>query len=174
MHRLLPNIITFSRIPLAVIIFKKIVSQSFGWALILYLIAETTDWLDGTIARRFKLQTKFGAIFEHVADTFMNTVVIAGFTQNGMLPLWLLIFGFLYMLSTWMIPKRMRRFALIDKYIAIRPVMYGALLVLIPIVLSLQLESRIYPFAILTLYFLVGIKWKWDRVLYYFMPLVRR
>src|SRR5690349_10015231 len=71
----LPNIITLSRLLLAVLMFW-LIDAGAHWlsALIVFLIAAGTDAIDGYIARRYGLVTKIGRIL----DPFADKVIIGG------------------------------------------------------------------------------------------------
>jgi CDP-diacylglycerol--glycerol-3-phosphate 3-phosphatidyltransferase len=61
------------------------------FALILFVVAATTDWIDGYLARAWNQQTKFGAMLDPIADKAMVVIallVICGF--SGMDP-WILL-----------------------------------------------------------------------------------
>jgi CDP-diacylglycerol---glycerol-3-phosphate 3-phosphatidyltransferase len=70
-----PNIITLSRLALAVLLFW-LIDQGGHWlaALVVFLVAAATDALDGFIARRYGLVTKIGRIL----DPFVDKVIIGG------------------------------------------------------------------------------------------------
>lgn len=71
----LPNLITLSRLVLAVVLFWLIdVGGHWLAAIVLFLIAASTDFLDGFIARRYGLVTKVGRIL----DPFVDKVIIGG------------------------------------------------------------------------------------------------
>jgi len=70
-----PNIITLSRLVLAVFLFWLIdVGGHWLAACVLFVIAAATDAIDGYIARRYGLVTKIGRIF----DPFVDKVIIGG------------------------------------------------------------------------------------------------
>jgi CDP-diacylglycerol--glycerol-3-phosphate 3-phosphatidyltransferase len=70
-----PNVITLSRLVLAVLVFWLIDRGGHSLAaLIVFLIAAATDALDGFIARRYGLVTKIGRIL----DPFVDKVIIGG------------------------------------------------------------------------------------------------
>src|SRR6516165_2020863 len=70
-----PNIITLSRLALAVFLFW-LIDTGGHWlaACVLFVIAAATDAIDGYIARRYGLVTKIGRIF----DPFVDKVIIGG------------------------------------------------------------------------------------------------
>jgi len=87
----LPNILTFIRLlaaPGVAIMFLYFTRPYADWfALILFVSAALTDWLDGYLARAWKQQTKFGAMLDPIADKAMVIIalcVVTGF--SGMDP----------------------------------------------------------------------------------------
>ena len=67
----LPNVLTLIRlglIPVFVILFYWPTDLSNLYAAIVFIIAALTDLLDGYLARKLKLTTKFGAFLDPVAD----------------------------------------------------------------------------------------------------------
>lgn len=73
-----PNLLTLIRIsliPVLVIIYYLPLQYSYFFSALIFVLAGITDWLDGFIARRYKLETKFGAFCDPVADKLI--VVIA-------------------------------------------------------------------------------------------------
>ncbi len=67
----LPNLLTMLRlclIPVFILLFYLPSESSNFYAAIVFVIAAFTDWLDGFLARRLKLNTKFGAFLDPVAD----------------------------------------------------------------------------------------------------------
>jgi cardiolipin synthase len=75
----LPNILTVLRLlaaPSVALMFLYFARPYADWfALILFVVAATTDWIDGYLARAWNQQTKFGAMLDPIADKAM--VVIA-------------------------------------------------------------------------------------------------
>lgn len=71
----LPNLITFSRLVLAVILFVIIDFEGL-WitAAVIFVVAAATDALDGYIARRYGLVTTLGRIL----DPFADKIIICG------------------------------------------------------------------------------------------------
>lgn len=76
----LANQLTYCRIiliPLLVIVFYLPYWWRFPLAAALFGLAGITDWLDGYIARKYKLSTPFGAFLDPVADKLMVAVALA-------------------------------------------------------------------------------------------------
>lgn len=67
----IPNILTLIRlglIPVFIMLFYMPSDMSNFYAAIVFVIAALTDLLDGYLARKMKLTTKFGAFLDPVAD----------------------------------------------------------------------------------------------------------
>lgn len=74
-----PNVLTLVRIsviPLLVIFFYLPVSWGHAAAMIIFVFASITDWLDGYLARYLKQTTKLGAFLDPVADKLMVSVAL--------------------------------------------------------------------------------------------------
>jgi len=91
----IPNILTLLRLlaaPGVAVMFLYFARPWADWfALILFMVAATTDWLDGYLARAWKQESKFGAMLDPIADKAMVVIallVICGF--SGMDP-WILL-----------------------------------------------------------------------------------
>ena len=91
----LPNLITFSRLALALVLFG-LMSMSQSWALcsVLFVIAVATDALDGWIARRYQLITQLGRMMDPFADKFITGGVFVFLLpyprESGVVP-WMVI-----------------------------------------------------------------------------------
>lgn len=82
--RHVPNVITVSRLVLALVFFVMLANASaeletgpsvyLHVATIVYLIAAATDWLDGYLARRWHATSVFG----RVVDPFVDKVLVLG------------------------------------------------------------------------------------------------
>ncbi len=69
----LPTLFTLLRIALApCLVVALCMPDGRGWpAAAIFLLAIATDWLDGYLARRLKLETAFGAFLDPVADKIL-------------------------------------------------------------------------------------------------------
>ncbi len=75
----LPNILTLIRlalIPVFVILFYYPTPMSNFYAALVFVIAALTDLLDGFLARKLHLETKFGAFLDPVADKIIVCVAL--------------------------------------------------------------------------------------------------
>lgn len=91
----LPNILTLLRLcaaPGVAVMFLYFNRPWADWfALVLFVTAAVTDWLDGYLARKWRQESKFGAMLDPIADKAMVVIalcVITGF--SGMNP-WILL-----------------------------------------------------------------------------------
>jgi CDP-diacylglycerol---glycerol-3-phosphate 3-phosphatidyltransferase len=69
-----PNALSSIRLVMAIAVFLCIEWQSWTVALVLFVIAASTDWMDGWWARKFQQVTKLGRIL----DPFVDKVIICG------------------------------------------------------------------------------------------------
>lgn len=81
----LPNLMTLARlvsIPVLVAVFY-LPNHWSGWlAAAIFVVAGITDWLDGYLARRMKLTSRFGAFLDPVADKLMVAAALVLLVQN--------------------------------------------------------------------------------------------
>jgi CDP-diacylglycerol--glycerol-3-phosphate 3-phosphatidyltransferase len=90
----LPNILTFGRFFLAagfVIFISRdgLAAQMAGGGF--FLLAAATDWLDGYIARKYRLVTSLGKILDPVADKFLTLSAFFVFARMGIVPWWMCV-----------------------------------------------------------------------------------
>ncbi|MHA7765432.1 CDP-diacylglycerol--glycerol-3-phosphate 3-phosphatidyltransferase [Bacillus atrophaeus] len=102
----LPNKITLSRIAL-IPIFMIIMLAPFEWGhldlgdesipvahlvgAILFIIASTTDWVDGYYARKLNLVTNFGKFLDPLADKLLVSAALIILVQLELAPAWMVI-----------------------------------------------------------------------------------
>ena len=60
-------------------------------AILFFLIASLTDFLDGYIARKLKLVTDFGKLIDPLVDKILTSAVFIILTQENMIPAWITI-----------------------------------------------------------------------------------
>lgn len=74
-----PNLLTLFRIfliPVFVVFYYLPVTWSHIAAVIIFVVAAITDWLDGYFARNLQQGTKFGSFLDPVADKLMVAVAL--------------------------------------------------------------------------------------------------
>ena len=69
-----PNLLSAARLVLAIVLFIAIGQEWHGAAIGLFLVAASTDWVDGWWARRFQQVSRLGRIF----DPLVDKVIICG------------------------------------------------------------------------------------------------
>ncbi len=85
----IPNLLSFARLPLAVVLFACIVQQWWLVGLIVFLIATATDWLDGWWARKYGPLTLVGRNLDPLADKVLVCgafIYLIPVEQAGILP----------------------------------------------------------------------------------------
>lgn len=89
----LPNRLTVARIGLTGVFVAAMLLPREGWvmshfaygktlALAVFCLAALTDWLDGWWARRYRLETNFGALLDPVADKVLTTAAFICFIEQ--------------------------------------------------------------------------------------------
>ena len=69
--------LTYFRILISPIIFLLItLYDSYGWALFLFFLASISDYWDGFLARKHKLESIIGAVLDPIADKILVTFLI--------------------------------------------------------------------------------------------------
>ena len=69
--------LTFFRIFIAPIIFMLITTfECYGWALLLFFLASISDYWDGFLARKYKLESKLGEIIDPIADKILSMFLV--------------------------------------------------------------------------------------------------
>lgn len=69
-----PNQLTVARLLLSIVLFVLIAYESYLASLIVFVIAASTDWLDGYWARKYGQVTNLGRIL----DPFVDKIIICG------------------------------------------------------------------------------------------------
>ena len=91
-----PNLLTLSRIPLMLMVIALIYPEPSIWpgmrslALLLFLFAALTDWLDGWLARRFGQVSEFGKFMDALADKVLTMGIFVSLLALGALEKWTL------------------------------------------------------------------------------------
>ncbi len=77
------NLLTFSRIIIAVIIFGFLALKNYyTFALLLFFIAGLTDYFDGFLARKYNATSQIGEIVDPLADKILIIFLFFGLAVN--------------------------------------------------------------------------------------------
>jgi cardiolipin synthase len=90
----IPNILTLFRIfliPVFILIFFSPLTNSLLYAVLTFLLAGFTDVLDGYIARKYNLITKWGIVLDPLADKLMLMTVLGCLVIYKYIPLWIVV-----------------------------------------------------------------------------------
>lgn len=69
-----PNQITAARLILSIVVFVLIGLEQYFGAMICFIVAASTDWIDGYWARKYNQVTQLGRIF----DPFVDKIIVCG------------------------------------------------------------------------------------------------
>jgi len=86
----IPNALTVIRfflIPLFVYLYFLPVKNNIIYAIAVFVVAGITDVIDGYIARKYNVVTKFGMLLDPLADKLMILTVLFCFYIKGVIPL---------------------------------------------------------------------------------------
>ena len=100
--RNVPNILTGARLAAGVIMFLILAGATatpilsaylspddqfalYRAAFFIFVVAASTDWVDGFLARRWKVESRWGAILDPIADKILVTGAILGLLTSGSL-----------------------------------------------------------------------------------------
>lgn len=83
----IPNMITSSRIIMALAFILTFITGHMGLSVALFATASISDALDGFLARRWEAQSKFGKYADPLADKLLvgSTLLLYGFNYNSLM-----------------------------------------------------------------------------------------
>lgn len=90
----IPNILTAIRlllVPVFIVVFFSNIPHAILISIIIFLFAGLTDVLDGYIARKYNMITKWGSVLDPLADKLMSLTVLLSLTIKGVIPIWVLV-----------------------------------------------------------------------------------
>ncbi len=87
----IPNLLTLTRILLLPLFAVTVIYHEYQYALLIFIVASITDFLDGLIARIKNQVTYFGTILDPVADKFFIITSFILMSNYELIPKWLTI-----------------------------------------------------------------------------------
>lgn len=87
----LPNALSLLRIFLVAPFLAAVIYRQFALALVLFLVAGLSDFLDGFLARRWRQTSALGAYLDPLGDRLLTTVAFIALAVQGLLPAWLAV-----------------------------------------------------------------------------------
>lgn len=91
LRRHVPNLICAFRLLLAPVIVTALAREMYGQALLLLAVAAVSDWLDGYLAKRWKLDSFLGSILDPMADKILIASVYVTLAALSHIPAWLAV-----------------------------------------------------------------------------------
>ena len=89
MKKYIANIITGLRMVLSLPLL--LIPLTSAWFCVIYLLCGLSDMIDGTVARKTKSASKFGARLDTVSDFVFMSVALIKFVPHLHIPVWLWI-----------------------------------------------------------------------------------
>ena len=130
----IPNLITLARILLVPVVVWAITSGEMRIAFLLFLAAGVSDAVDGFLAKRFGMATELGAYLDPLADKAMIVSIYVALGIAEAIPRWLVI---LVVSRDIMIVGAVMLSWLVDKPVALKPLLVSKLNTVAQIVLAL-------------------------------------
>jgi cardiolipin synthase (CMP-forming) len=83
-----PNVLSFFRLLLIPVFAVLLVTEQYGWAVLVVAFSSFTDFVDGYIARHFNQITRLGQLLDPAADRLFILTTLLGLGWVGVLPWW--------------------------------------------------------------------------------------
>ncbi len=83
------TIARIAAVPFVVILYVWDFNGHNYWATALFVVAMTTDWFDGRIARRYGRTSQLGSLLDPVADKVLVISVLVVLIDQGVFPGWM-------------------------------------------------------------------------------------
>jgi len=87
-----PNLLSLARLLATFLIFVLVLINTpwaFLTAIVFFVLASITDFLDGYIARRYHMGSTFGIFLDLTADKIFVSAILLAFVQLSLVPAWL-------------------------------------------------------------------------------------
>lgn len=93
-HLTVPNVLSLFRILLVPLLVVVLLTKFEGKelvGLVVFLLASLTDFLDGFIARRWKMETRLGKLLDPAADKILTAAAFVSLVELGVAPAWMVV-----------------------------------------------------------------------------------
>ncbi|MBN1314649.1 MAG: CDP-alcohol phosphatidyltransferase family protein [Anaerolineales bacterium] len=84
-----PDFWTFSSVVMSIIAAYFLANQRWGWALIIAIMVNIADGLDGATARARGTSSTFGMVLDHNVDRYVEFILLGGILLSGHVANWL-------------------------------------------------------------------------------------
>lgn len=94
MKATIPSLVTTFRIVVAPIILYLLLSNlptQIVIAVFLFFLAAYTDFIDGWLARRWKVQSSWGSFYDPLADKVLTLLILYYIVHIALLPMWMYV-----------------------------------------------------------------------------------
>ena len=102
------NALSIFRIIAAFLIVPLMLEQLFFDAFVIFVLAAASDWLDGFLARRYKVTSKLGGVLDQIGDKFL--IVNALIMMIMFLQIWQVIIPAILMIGRELYVSGLREF----------------------------------------------------------------
>ncbi len=85
------NLITYTRMVLSIPILWLMYTEHYNSALVVFIIAALTDWLDGYVARKTNSVSEVGKVMDQIADKILIDAIFVVALDLKWIPSWLVI-----------------------------------------------------------------------------------
>jgi len=89
---MLPNLLSLARIlcgPAVLVLIAQASMTALVFTIVVMLLAEVSDLLDGHLARKLDVASAFGKIVDPLADSLYRALVFLAFMDAGWMPVWM-------------------------------------------------------------------------------------
>ncbi len=89
---MLPNLLSLGRIlcgPIVMVLIAQASVAALVATIVVMLVAEVSDLLDGHLARKLNVASAFGKIVDPLADSLYRALVFLAFMDAGWMPVWM-------------------------------------------------------------------------------------
>ena len=87
----LPNLLSLLRIFMVAPFLIAVIYKAYILALVIFLLAGFTDFLDGYLARRLEQKSVLGTFLDPLGDKLLGVVAYTALSISGLLPAWLAV-----------------------------------------------------------------------------------